>query len=414
MNTSFLRLVLLAFLLVFPTYSFAQSGGNGNNGYQGPRQLTSGQANAVGGCNCGSTVSGAAGSSGILIAAALGLYVASVITDENGDVVEVIYEDVVAVAEIERIGNDLYISVTEVRAADVPDFIASQNQPDNIFQVITAEDYAGGDINVPGHNVSTLQVIELPPEDTYEYVYYVEPGGGISDWTGITGAIAQNEIAPNDQFSNWTDGYGGTAVGAPTDGSGSSGGYGTPPGPGSAFAGNSGGNNSSGFSGSSGGGSGSSSGIYGYSYAFRVTMRNGDPVGFGVATSGVRDTESQSRAMCDRYRNDGEEVLCFNDKNRLYGSSSIAGDFADRVISSLATTARESNVAGRGLPCNAYNSLFSLGNKTFTPFEVLQSYSPSDASRIQSAGERCKEREGKTIECSVPPGRRDAECRVVD
>jgi hypothetical protein len=198
----FLFVLFLSIAMLITQYpTFAESGegdGGNNNGYQGPRQLSSAQTNITGGCNCGTTVSGAASKSSLVFKAALGAYVAYHIYERRGRddevIVDTVYENVVTVIEIERIGDDLYINATEVREADVSSFIAGQNQPDNTYQVISAADYEGG---LSGEGVDALaQVIELPPAETYNYVLFEEPGGSITDITGLTIDLAENELPP--------------------------------------------------------------------------------------------------------------------------------------------------------------------------------------------------------------------------
>lgn len=276
-------------------------GGDGDRGYQGPRQLSAGQANISGGCNCGTTVAGTAASSALAFAPLLGMYaigsmamsgdeadesidnitedglaaVAHITTTDHdrrrdvnieisavhptgveefirnvgtragqfqvvlpddgeinaGDIDtaslsrdgfnvrildaldvptmfgwgnlrynRVVYEDLVAVVEIERVGNDLYMRIDEVRTADVSNFISSQNQPDNEYQVITAVDYFAENegtsfsaITPDGYDVRNVQMIELPPEETYEFLFFVEPGGRIVNMTDYTAALAAEE-----------------------------------------------------------------------------------------------------------------------------------------------------------------------------------------------------------------------------
>lgn len=108
---------------------------------------------------------------------------------------QVLYEDVVAVVELEKVGMDYYVYITEVRASDVDSFIVSQNRPDSIFQVISAVEYVadqGGSDNYDylpaGYNASMVQAIELPPSDTYANLFFMGPEGK-TDWTYLVAGV---------------------------------------------------------------------------------------------------------------------------------------------------------------------------------------------------------------------------------
>lgn len=177
----FLQLAAALAVMALPSSARAQSD------YAGPQQLSLSQANVTGSCECGSSVSGQPLSTAIAFAPILSVVIAQIITDDEGNVEEIIYEDMVAVVEMEKVGNDYYVKFFEMRKEDVNGWIAGRNQEGNIYYMMGAEEYLEsqgsdtgdlGDALPDGVNVQELQVFELPPEDTYHYMYFEEPGTG--------------------------------------------------------------------------------------------------------------------------------------------------------------------------------------------------------------------------------------------
>lgn len=185
-NFTFLSrfLYLAASLAVFLAAPYAAQA---QSTYTGPQQLSLNQANVTGSCDCGSSISGGSLTSAIAFAPILSVVIKQIITDSEGNVEEIIYEDMVAVVEMEKVGNDYYVKFFEMRKEDVNSWIAGRNKPGNIYYMVGAEEYLEsqgsdtsdlGDALPDGVNVQELQIFELPPEDTYNYMFFEEPGTG--------------------------------------------------------------------------------------------------------------------------------------------------------------------------------------------------------------------------------------------
>lgn len=184
-------------VLGITTSSYAQGdGGDASPGYTGPKQLTTAQMNPTGGCDCGTAIGGSdvggltspetPVSSAIAFAPVLSVIVAAVIYDDRGEVEEIIYEDLIAVVELEKVGNDYYVRMFEVRRTEAAAFIAGRDKPGNIYYVMGAQEFldnnggSNGDIAdaLPaGVDIQELQVFELPPEEDYHYMFFVGAEG---------------------------------------------------------------------------------------------------------------------------------------------------------------------------------------------------------------------------------------------
>jgi hypothetical protein len=182
-----IKLLLMAAVLIMVPLANAKAQGTT---YNGPQQLSLSQTNPTGACACGSTVSGNAAATAIAFAPILSVVIKEVITLANGEE-EIIYETMVAVVEMERVGADYYVKFFEMREEDVNGFISSRNQAGNIYYVMGAEEFLennasdanpADEILPPGVNIQELQVFELPPEDEYQYMFFEGPGGERMDY----------------------------------------------------------------------------------------------------------------------------------------------------------------------------------------------------------------------------------------
>ena len=184
-------------LMMMASTSYAQSQ------YTGPKQLTTSQMNPTGSCNCGEGIGGGVGggvgggigggnplSSAIAFVPILSVIIKSITHDRDGNVIDIEYEDLVAVVEMEKVANDYYVRMFEVKAADTNSFIAGRDKPGNIYYVMGAAEFlenngeGGTDVSeaLPdGVDIQELQVFELPPEDTYHYMFFVGAEGNYTD-----------------------------------------------------------------------------------------------------------------------------------------------------------------------------------------------------------------------------------------